>query len=143
MKSSAVLALTIVFFVFSCSKRGGSAALLTGHWALTRQCVCSTCTDSISESDAQTLDFTSDGKIQLTGDVSGSRRSFSGDYLFSGPGNTGVLNVTLDAPDSFKHFLFIPGAEIISVSSATLVLNMNTPYANPCQYQNQYTLLSR
>ena len=125
---------------FSCSKHssaGDPATGLVGTWVLSKSCVCNTCTDSNSFNH-QTLIFRSGGQVDLYGSVGDAEGHASGTYAVTQHPDGNILNITLNAgtPD----FLFIPGAVIYVETRTTLILNLNTPFGNPCLYQNTYAL---
>ena len=108
---------------------------------MTRICVCNSCTDTITFYQAQTLVFSLNGQVDLYGAVGNSEQHYSGTYLVKQQSYGKVLNIDLNAPDSIKNFLFVPGSIINSESKTKLVLELNTPYANMCAYVNTYTAI--
>jgi hypothetical protein len=127
---------------FSCSKNtpGGYVnPTLVGKWVLTKICVCNSCIDTIPVNETETLVFSSNGQVQVFGWVGNIEQHFSGTYSVAQQPYGKVLNIHPDAADSGKYFLYIPGSVIYSETGTTLVLDLNTPFSNPCLYQNTYT----
>ena len=131
-------ALWMVIF-FSCSKKTSVQYGLVGKWVLTKICVCNSCIDTIPSYQNQTLVFLLNGQVQLFGAVGNSQQSYSGTYSITQQSYGKVLNINLDAPDSAKNFLYIPGSIINSETGSQLVVELNTPFANLCAYVNTYT----
>jgi hypothetical protein len=123
---------------FSCTKKI-SPATLVGKWTLTKVCVCNSCTDTISFYQTQILVFSAGGQVDLYGAVGNAEQHYSGTYNVSQQSYGKALNIDLNAPDSVKNFLFVPGSIINSETTTKLVLELNTPYANMCAYVNTYT----
>jgi hypothetical protein len=72
--------------------------------------------------------------VDLFGAVGNAEEHYSGTYTIIKQSYGNVLSINLNAPDSNKNFLFVPGSIINSVTGANLVLELNTPYA--CEYVN-------
>jgi len=126
--------------VSGCSKNTTAGHLdktLVGKWLLVKSCVCGYCKDSNSVNNNQTIVFTSGGEVQLSGSVGDKEQYYSGTYTLSPQSGNTILNITMDAPVP-HDFLYIPGSVIYSQTIITLVLNLNTPFGNPCLYQNTY-----
>jgi hypothetical protein len=123
----------------SCSKKTNQVATesLVGKWVLTKSCVCGACKDSSSFDNNQTLIFSSNGQVQLTGSVGDAEQHWVGSYSTSQQLGGKVLNITLDS-GAPVNFLYIPRSVIYSESAPTLILNLSTPFANQCLYQNTY-----
>ncbi len=124
----------------SCSKKnalGVAGESLVGKWVLTKSCVCGSCKDSSSFDNNQTLVFSSNGQVELTGSVGDAEQHWAGSYSISQQPGGKVLNITLN-PGAPLNFLYIPGSVIYSASATTLVLDLGTPFANQCLYQNTY-----
>ncbi|HEX4374990.1 MAG TPA: hypothetical protein VHZ50_16920 [Puia sp.] len=128
-----------VALFFSCSKKMFDNSALAGKWMLTKICVCNSCIDTIAFYQTQTLVFSLSGQVDLYGAVGNSEEHYSGTYSVKQQSYGKVLNIDLNAPDSNKNFLFVPGCIINSESKTKLVLELNTPYANACAYANTYT----
>jgi len=124
---------------FSCSKKPFENFGLAGKWVLTKICVCNTCRDTIPFYENQTIVFSLNGQIDLFGAVGDTQRHYSGTYVVTQQSYGKVLNIDLNAPDSLKDFLYIPGSIINSQTKTQLVLELATPFSNPCAYINTYT----
>ena len=137
-----LVAINAVAFI-SCSKKQDAnvAESLVGKWVLTKSCVCSSCTDSNAVDNNQTLLFSSDGQVQISGSVGDTEQHYSGTYTVTPQAYGKVLYINVD-PGGPENFLYIPGSIILSESATTLVLNLNTPFANACLYQNTYVAVS-
>jgi hypothetical protein len=128
----------IVIALVSCSKKNVEG--IVGKWALTKSCVCGACKDSNSVDNNQTLVFSSDGKVELSGPVGNTEQHYTGSYSISQQSYGKVLNITLTS-GSPANFLYIPGSVIYSESATTLILSLNTPFANQCLYQNTFAAI--
>jgi hypothetical protein len=128
-----------VLLFFSCSKKISTDSLV-GKWVLTKICVCNACIDTIGFYQTQTLVFSLGGQVDLYGAVGNAEQHYSGTFSVTQQSYGKVLNIDLNAPDSVKNFLFVPGSIISSETSTKLVLELNTPYANACAYVNTYTV---
>jgi hypothetical protein len=142
MKANLLFFVIIGLLMFpACSKN--TSITLAGKWVLTRSCVCNACSDTIPFYKNQTLVFGADGQVQLFGAVGNTMQYYSGTYSVTQQTYGKVLNINLNAPDSNKSFLYIPGSVIYSETETTLVLKLNTPFSNVCAYQNTYTAASK
>jgi hypothetical protein len=138
VKKALFFCMMIAILAFSaCSKT--SSSTLVGKWVLTKSCACNSCTQPIASYQSQAIVFSSDGRVQLYESAGNSELHYSGSYSVSKQANGKILNINVDAPDSIQNFLYIPGSVIISETSGTLVLSLNTPFANMCAYINTYT----
>ncbi len=124
---------------FSCSKKAFENSALAGKWVLTKICVCNSCTDTITTNENETLVFSLNGQVDLFGAVGDTQRHYSGTYIVTQQSYGKILNINLNAPDSVKNFLFVPGSIISSQTTTQLVLELATPFSNPCAYKNTYT----
>jgi hypothetical protein len=127
---------------FSCSRNAPEVYMnptIAGKWVLTKSCVCNSCTDTISFYKSQTLVFSRNGQVDLFGAIGNSEQHYSGTYILTQQSYGKILNINLDSPDSNKSFLNIPGSIIQSETGQSLVLELNTPFSNPCAYVNTYT----
>jgi hypothetical protein len=131
------IAISVLLF-FSCTKKIAAGSLV-GKWVLTRICVCYACTDSLTAIQAQTLVFSVNGQADLYGATGNATQHYSGTYAVTTSSYGKVLNIDLSAPDSVSDFLYVPGSIINGLTSTTLTLELNTPYANDCAHVNTYT----
>jgi hypothetical protein len=139
------LAAICLLCFFSCSKNkgtGGADTGLVGKWVLAKSCVCNVCRDSNAIDNSQTIQIISNGQVQLSGLVGNVEEQYPGTYTVTRQQGGDILNITLDAPAP-PNFLYIPGSVIFSKTATTLLLNLNTPFANPCLYQNTYVPVSK
>jgi hypothetical protein len=130
----------IIFQFISCSKKNvedKTGQSIAGKWVLTKSCVCGLCNDSNSVDNNQTLVFSLDGKVQLSGSVGDAEQHYSGTYTVAQQAEGNVLNISLDNGGP-ANFLYVPGSVIYSGSATSLVLDLSTPFANACLYQNTY-----
>src|SRR5579862_6427679 len=89
----------IIAQFISCSKKnveGITSQSIVGKWILTKSCVCGLCKDSNSVDNNQTLVFSSDGKVQLSGSVGDAEQRYSGTYSIAQQAEGKVLNISLD-----------------------------------------------
>ena len=135
-----IVALSILVF-FSCSKNTSNSftnPTIIGKWVLTKSCACNSCIDTIAFYQSESIIFSVGKKVQIFSASGNAERRDTGSYSITQQGNNKILNVAL-ATDSNKNFLFIPGSIISSETGTTLMLDLNTPYANLCTYENTYT----
>src|SRR5258708_1044779 len=112
MKNWALFFAAIYFLAFSsCTKKTtiGSNKTLVGKWVLSKSFVCDRCSDANPVGNNQTIVFTSDGRVELSGSVGDTEQHYSGTYSVTQQPNDKILNITLDAPAP-KDFLYIPGS---------------------------------
>ena len=130
------LATIYLLSVFSCAK-DTPASNLVGKWVLSKYCVCNSCTNASPTGNHQTLIFKANGQVDLYGSVGDTEKHYSGIYAVTQQAGYNILNITLEAAAP-KDFLYIPGAIIYAETKTNLVLNLSTPFGNPCLYQNTY-----
>jgi hypothetical protein len=139
-----VSAMSMLIF-FSCSRNSSGGYVnptIVGKWILTKSCVCNSCIEGNPFSRREILIFSSGGQVDLSGYFRNVETHYTGTYSIIQQSYGRVLNINLNTADTNKNFLYVPGSVIYFQSGTTLVLNLSTPFANPCLYQNTYAAVA-
>ncbi len=135
-----LITLLVLVYFFACTKSKPQQTVqndaIVGKWKLTKSCRCDTCIDS-SAFNYQVLEFSPDGHYQITAVVGDPIFQCKGTYTITHQSNGDILNIKMDS-NCPADFFYIPGSHIYSETGTTLILDLNTPFANPCLYRNTY-----